>query len=261
VADRRYRAVAGGDRSTAPSPAWRVTFRFRPQFWPTVCSVPALLLLLGLGTWQIEQLFWKEDLIGRRAAAVAAPPVPLPRTPDEARPLEFHRVFADGVFLHAKEIYLGASAGPGTAGYHVFTPLEEPDGPIVFVNRGYIPQNLRNPDRRASGQIRGRVRVAGLLRLPPAGRPNWFWPDNRPDRNDWFWIDLQAMAAAENLERVAPFYIDADAAPNPGGWPRGGVTNLELPNHHLQYAITWFSLAVAVIVIYFLHHRRRAGPG
>ena len=232
---------------------------FRPQFWPTVWSVPALLLLLGLGAWQIQRLSWKEDLIARRTAAVAAPAVPAPQTPDEARRLEFHHVFADGVFLHAKEIYLGASVGPGTVGYRVLTPLEEPGGQIVFVDRGYIPQELRNAKKRPSGQIPGRVSVAGLLRVPPAGRPNWFLPDNRPDRTDWFWIDLGAMAAADKLERVAPFYIEADATPNPGGWPKGGFAGLDLPNRHLQYAITWFSLAVVLIVIYVLHHRRAAG--
>jgi surfeit locus 1 family protein len=97
------------------------------------------------------------------------------------------------------------------------------------------------------------------LRLPPTGRPNWFLPDNRPDLNYWFWVDLPAMAAAAGLDRVAPFYIDADGAGNPGGWPRGGGTRLSLPNDHLQYALTWFSLAVALIVIYVLYHRRLAG--
>jgi len=162
-------------------------------------------------------------------------------------------------FFHAKEIYLGASAGAGGIGYQLLTPLEEPGGAIVFVNRGYIPAELKNPAKRAAGQVSGTVRVVGLLRLPPNGRPNWFLPDNRPDLNYWFWIDLPAMAAADAFDRVAPFYIDADAAPNPGGWPKGGVTRLELPNDHLQYAITWFSLAVALIVVYLLYHRRRAG--
>ena len=69
--------------------------------------------------------------------------------------------------------------------------------------------------------------MQGLLRLPPAGRPNWFLPDNRPDLNYWFWVDLPAMSAADKLDRVAPFYIDADATPNPGGWPKGGVTRLD----------------------------------
>jgi surfeit locus 1 family protein len=83
-------------------------------------------------------------------------------------------------------------------------------------------------------------------------------PDNRPDLNYWFWVDIPAMSAAAGLDHVAPYYIDADATPNPGGWPKGGVTRLTLPNNHLQYAITWFSLAVALIVIYVLFHRRQA---
>jgi surfeit locus 1 family protein len=233
----------------------------RLQFWPTVFTAPALLAMLGLGAWQIQRLYWKERLIAERAAAIAAPVVPTPRTLAQARRLDFHRVVAEGIFLHAKEIYLGASAAAGRIGYHVLTPLAEPDGGIIFINRGYIPADLRNPAKRATGQIAGTVHVVGLLRLPPTERPNWFLPENRPDLNYWFWIDLRAMAAADALHRVAPFYIDADAAPNPGGWPRGGVTPLDLPNDHLQYAITWFSLAVALIVIYLLHHRRRAGPG
>jgi surfeit locus 1 family protein len=234
---------------------------FRPQFWPTVFTVPALLLLLGLGVWQVQRLYWKERLIAERAAAVAAPAVPAPQTLAQARRLDFHHVVAAGIFLHAKEIYLGASAGAGRIGYQVLTPLAEPSGRVVFVNRGFIPADLKSPARRAAGQIAGTVHIVGLLRLPPAGRPNWFLPDNRPDLNYWFWVDLPAMAAADALERVAPFYIDAGAAPNPGGWPKGGATPLELPNDHLQYAITWFSLAVALIVVYVLYHRRRAGPG
>ena len=128
----------------------------------------------------------------------------------------------------------------------MLTPLREPGGRVVFVNRGFIPAELKDPAKRRAGQIAGTVRVQGLLRLPPAEKPAWFLPDNRADLNYWFWVDLPAMAAADKLDRVAPFYIDADATPNPGGWPKGGVTRLTLPNDHLQYAITWFSLAVAV---------------
>ena len=232
---------------------------FRPQFWPTVFTVPVLLLCLGLGSWQIQRLFWKLDLIAARQAALAAPPVPVPDTLAEARALEFHHVTDAGVFLNDKEIFLGATSGVGEQGYQVLTPLREPTGRIVFINRGFIPSELKDRAKRAAGEIEGPVRVAGLLRLPPAGRPNWFLPDNRPDLNYWFWVDLPAMAAADGLDRVAPFYIDADKTPNPGGWPKGGITRLELRNEHLQYAITWFSLAIALIVIYVLYHRRNAG--
>ena len=235
--------------------------RFRPLFWPTVFTVPVVLLLLGLGFWQIERLFWKRELIAQRQAAVAAAPTAVPQSFEEARVDEFHHVTDEGVFLHDKEVFLGATSEVGRNGYQVLTPLKEPGGRIVFVNRGFIPAELKDPAKRSAGQIPGTVRVAGLVRLPPAEKPAWFLPDNRADLNYWFWIDLPAMAVAEQLNRVAPFYIDADTTPNPGGWPKGGVTRLELPNDHLQYAITWFSLAVALMVVYFLFHRRNAGSG
>jgi len=233
---------------------------FRPLFWPTFFTAPAVLLLLALGFWQVERLFWKKDLIAQRQAAVAAAPVAAPRSWEEARGMEFHHVTDEGVFLHDKEIFLGATSEAGRQGYQVLTPLLEPGGRAVFVNRGFIPAELKDPAKRTAGQITGTVRVQGLLRLPPAERPAWFLPDNRPDLNYWFWVDLPAMSAADGLDRVAPFYLDADATPNPGGWPKGGVTRLALPNDHLQYAITWFSLAVALIVIYVVFHRRNAGP-
>ncbi|HEU0154573.1 MAG TPA: SURF1 family protein [Stellaceae bacterium] len=233
---------------------------FRLQFWPTIVAVPMLLICLGLGFWQIQRLSWKEGLIAARAAAVAAAPIAPPRNTDEARGMEFRHVIDTGVFLHDKEIDLGATSPGGRAGYHILTPLREPGGRIVFINRGFVPEELRDPAKRPSGQVGGTVKVSGLLQLPPNGRPNWFLPNNRPDLNYWFWIDLPAMAKRDQLDRVAPFYIDADAAPNPGGWPKGGTTRLELPNNHLQYALTWFSLAVALIVIYVTYHRRHPRP-
>ena len=235
--------------------------RFRPRLAPTLFTVPVLLVCIGLGVWQLQRLEWKGRLIAERAAAVAAAPVAPPRTLAEARSLEFHPVVAEGVFLHDKEIYLNAIGGKGGAGFDVLTPLREDDGPIVFVNRGFVPTALRDPATRPAGQLAGTVRVSGLLRLPLDQKPSWFTPDNRPDRNDWFWIDLPAMAAADRLAEVVLFYIDADATPNPGGWPKGGVTPLALPNDHLQYAITWFSLAAALVVIYVVYHTRAGGPG
>lgn len=232
---------------------------FRPLLWPTVFSLPMLLICLALGAWQVERLFWKQDLIAQRQAAVAAVPAAVPKRLAEARDMEFRHVSDEGVFLNDKEIFLGSTSEAGGQGYQVLTPLMESGGRVVFVNRGYIPAELKDPARRAAGQITGPVRVQGLLRLPPVGRPNWFLPDNRPDLNYWFWVDLSAMSAADKLNEVAPFYIDAAATPNPGGWPKGGVTRLTLPNNHLQYAITWFSLAVALLVIYVLYHRRNAG--
>lgn len=217
-----------------------------------------ILICLALGGWQIQRLCWKEGLIAARAAAVNAPPIAPPTDAETARGLEFRHVTDQGAFLNDKELFLGATMESGTIGYQVLTPLREPNGRIVFVDRGYIPSELKDRSKRQAGELDGPVSVTGLLRLPPGGRPNWFLPDNRPDLNYWFWVDLPAMARADGFDpaQVAPFYIDADATPNPGGWPKGGVTRLALPNDHLQYAITWFGLAIAMAVIYVISQRR-----
>jgi surfeit locus 1 family protein len=230
---------------------------FRPALWPTVFSLPAFLVLLGLGTWQVDRLHWKERLLAERHAAVAAPPIELPRSLDEARGLEFRHVRVRGTFRHDKELYLAATSDLGTIGKHVLTPLVFEDGRVVLVNRGFVPDERKDPSRRQAGQVTGIVEVDGLLRLPPERKPVWFVPDNNPDRNFWFWVDLPAMARAAGIDGVLPFYVDAGSMPNPGGWPRGGVTRIELPNDHLQYAITWYSLAIALAVIYVLYHRRK----
>ena len=229
---------------------------FRPRLVPTVFTSVAFVVCAGLGIWQLERLQWKLALIAFRDAALAAPPVSPPRTLAEAERMQFRRITAEGAFLHEREILRIAPGPTGGSGFEILTPLRQADGRVIFVDRGFIPAGLKEPAKRAAGEIAGIVRVTGLLRLPPQGKPSWFLPDNRPEQNFWFWIDLPAMAAADQLSDVAPFYIAADATPNPGGWPKGQGTAEPLRNDHLQYAITWFSLAVAAIVIYLLSQRR-----
>lgn len=228
----------------------------RPRPSTALLSFAALLILLGLGTWQVQRLYWKEGLIAQRDAMVSAPPIAPPSTLAEAQANQFRHVADDGVLLNDKEIYLAATSDPGESGYQVLTPLREAGGRIVFINRGFVPLELKDPKKRSAGEPAGSVHIAGLLRAPPSQKPTWFLPDNRPDLNLWFWVDLPAMAKAAGVPDAAPFYIDADKTPNPGGWPKGGVTRLDLPNDHLQYAITWYALAVALIVIFVLYHRR-----
>ncbi|HKW52981.1 MAG TPA: SURF1 family protein [Stellaceae bacterium] len=232
--------------------------RRRSLLWPSVFAAGAFLVLLGLGTWQVERLFWKEGLIAERQAAVTAAPIALPPSLAAARALQYHRVRVSGRFANDRELYLGATSPDGRAGYQVITPLRLPDGASVLVNRGFIPQDRKAPDSRAAGELAGDVAVTGLLRLAPQGKPHWFIPANSPERNYWLYVDIPAMAAAAHVDGVLPFYLDADATPNPGGLPVGGQTPLELPNDHLQYAITWYALAAALAVIYILLLRRHA---
>ena len=233
---------------------------FRPRLVPTLITIPVVLVCLGLGLWQIQRLHWKEALIAQREAALAAAPIAAPRRRDEALALEFHRITAEGVFLHDREILRIAPGPTGGSGFEIMTPLREPDGRVIFVDRGFVPTALKDRPKRAAGDPAGVARVIGLLRLPPARKPSWFLPDNKPDRNLWFWADLPAMASADGLGEVAPFYIEADATPNPGGWPKGRGTLEPLPNDHLQYAITWFALAATALAVFFLSQRRTGDP-
>jgi surfeit locus 1 family protein len=227
-------------------------------FWPGFFALLGVLLLLGLGTWQVERLFWKERLIAERHAAVTAPPVALPDTLTTAETLSFHRVRASGSFLPDRELFLGATDSDGHLGYQVIEPLRLGSGAVLLVNRGYVPEDKKLPQTREAGEPGGEVTVTGLLRLAPHAKPHWFLPANNAERNYWFWVDIPAMAAAAHLDRVLPFYVDADSTPNPGGLPVGGQTPLALPNNHLQYAITWYALAVALAVMAFIFLRRRA---
>jgi surfeit locus 1 family protein len=229
----------------------------RSLFWPSFFAAGAFLVLLGLGTWQVERLFWKERLIAARQAAVTAPPVALPPSRAAAEALEYHHVAVTGRFLNDRELFLGATSAAGRPGYHVITPMALADGSSLLVDRGFIPEDRRAAATRMAGELAGEVRLTGLLRVAPGGKPHWFLPDNSAERNYWFYVDMPAMAAAARLERVLPFYVDADATPNPGGLPLGGQTRLDLPNDHLQYAITWYALAAGLAAVYIVFARRR----
>ncbi len=223
--------------------------------WPTLAALAGLAVLIGLGTWQLERMRWKEDLIAKIAARVHADPVPLPiaaggKGRDD---LEYLRVSARGRFHHDKERYLYAPA-PAGLGWHVYTPLELVSQRVVWVNRGFVPDGKKAPETRSEGQLPGEVEVRGLVRLQVS--PGLFAAQNDPAHNTWYWPDLRAMTASAfpggpQTAQALPLAIDADAGPEPpGGLPRGGVTRLELPNRHLEYALTWYGLAATLAGVY-----------
>jgi surfeit locus 1 family protein len=202
-----------------------------------------LVLFTGLGIWQVERLGWKLDLIARVEERVHEPVKPAP-TADawpafNAKDAEYRHVEATGVFLHDRETLVEALTERG-AGYWVVTPLKSASGTIL-INRGFVPPERANPQSRAAGQLPGPVTITGLLRpSEPEGR---FLRSNRPGEDRWYSRDVSAIAATRGLDRVAPFFIDADAAPNPEGLPIGGLTIVHFRNAHLVYALTWFGLA------------------
>ena len=229
---------------------------FRPTLWPTLFTVPALILLIGLGSWQVERLHWKENLIATRTSRSSGPPIALP--PDTALPAsyEFSKTEVRGRFRNDKEMYLAARSLNGNTGFHVVTPLVLDDGGTILVDRGWIPLERKDPATRAAGELAGEVTVEGLLR--GSQKQNWLVPDNDPKTNVWFYVDVPAMQQFAGLAGVPPYFIEAGPAANPGGYPIGGQSHIELPNNHLQYAFTWYSFAVSLAVIYVLYHRNLA---
>jgi surfeit locus 1 family protein len=233
------------------------TSRSRHWLVPTLFTIAGVALLLGLGTWQVERLHWKEGLIARLEARLAEPPADLPEGVDPAA-IEYRHVRFTGRFLHDKEMFLAGRTLDGEGGYHVVTPLQPPAGLPVLVDRGWIPLNAKDPASRPGSRPEGAVTVDGHIRLPAP--PNLFTPDNQPDDNLWFSVDLAAMARHAGLAAVRPFYVQAGPGPGPKSLPRGIRLSAELPNNHLQYALTWYALAVALLVTYIVYMRRRR-PG
>src|SRR5262249_32889071 len=220
--------------------------------WPTLFSLAGLALLVGLGLWQLERRQWQESLLAKVAARTTPAPIPLAAAEALLRAggdVEYLHIIARGHFLHDKERYLYAPT-PAGLGWHVYTPLEVAPQRYLWVNRGFIPEDRRPPSTRARGLAGGEVDVAGLVRAAP--RKGLFQPNNDASGHLWYWPDLAAMSAsAFPAAQTLGFSIDSDLNPAPpGGLPRGGVTRLELPNRHLEYALTWFGLAVTLISVY-----------
>lgn len=220
----------------------------------------ALLAMLGfaaLGVWQLQRLAWKLDLIARVDARVHAPPAPLPPPATWAgwqrQDYEYRRVRLTGLFRNDRETLVQALTERG-AGFWVLTPLRTPQG-VVLVNRGFVPPERRDPATRAAGQVNGPVTVVGLLRASEPG--GGFLRANDPVANQWHSRDIAAIAEARGLGPVAPFFVDADATPNPGGYPIGGLTVVSFRNAHLAYALTWFALAALSAAGAFLLLRSR----
>lgn len=208
-----------------------------------LCAAFTVIFVL-LGAWQVQRRIWKLDLIAKVEQRLHAEPAPAPGPeawPAISRDDAYRRVRLSGVFEHDAETLVQAVTEKGP-GFWVFTPLKTDRGFTVLVNRGFVPIEREAAASRAAGQVSGPVTVVGLLRVtePHGG----FLRQNQPGQGRWYSRDVQAIAAAHRLAKVAPYFVDADAAPNPGGWPLGGLTVVRFPNSHLIYALTWFGLAL-----------------
>ncbi len=228
---------------------------FRPYPGLTIACLLLFAALCGLGVWQLERLQWKLALIARVNSHMAAAPLPLERIlamkPDDA---QYRRVTLNGHFDHAREAYV-FTTDAGAAVYHVLTPFKTNDGQLLMVDRGEVPKEKLDPATRAAGNIANALRLTGVWRAPDA--PGAFTPPPDTAHRIWYARDLAAIAAVDRLVLAAPVVVEADATPNPGGWPKGGQTVVSFRNQHLSYAVTWFGLALGLLGIWLAYHISR----
>ena len=223
----------------------------------TLIVLPAFVLLIALGVWQVHRLAVKQEFMAQRNLGFSQAPVELPGRDGNLQSLAWRRVSVSGRFDHDHEFHLW-SIGRGQAGYEVLTPLVRSDGAagqIVLVDRGWIPIDRKAPAARAAGQVAGEVTVRGFVRIDLDGR-SAVTPANDVAGNIWYAVDYPEMSR-QSGHFLRTLVVVADATANPGGVPVGINDPPAVSNRHLGYAITWFSLALVLVVIYGLALRRR----
>lgn len=231
---------------------------------PTVFAVVGVAILIGLGIWQVDRKAWKHNLILTLNTRLAAAPADLPPRASWPRLVqegnEYERVTFPAEFLDGEEALVYTAGSPlrpdvKGPGYWVFAPARLAGGSIVLVNRGFVPVDRKDVSTRSEGAPHGSVDIVGIMRWPETR--GLFTPADDVKGNVWYLRDPKSIADAKKWATAAPFYIDQEAPVPPGGLPKPGKLEVRLPDNHLQYAITWFGLALALAGVYVVWIARR----
>lgn len=230
------------------------------NIWAALITLPILLLLLGLGLWQVQRAEWKAGLLAEIAARQNAPVLTMLR-PEPSEDLNYRRAVLTGLIDRGAGYKLWPRTHEGQAGFHWLVPMvvatadgvaAKPDGLLVLVNLGWLPDDAKDGAGLPASSRGSEVEViSGTLRRPDGG--NAFTPPNPANGNSLYVVDL-AQISEQLGAPVFPYVFYADKMGDQP--PIGGQAVLSLPNNHRQYAITWFVLAAAVVVIFVLAVRR-----
>jgi cytochrome oxidase assembly protein ShyY1 len=232
-----------------------------------IFTLAMVALFVGLGIWQLQRRVEKHALIAALDERLAAAPVPLPGAADWSKLTPDHDEFRRVTFTATYEtrldamVYSSGSAirpdisGPGT---WAFIPARLESGETIAVNAGFVPNTMQDrdvQDHAVARLITGKpVAMTGYIRFPDAG--GMFTPNVEQAKRLWFARDHLAMAQAFGWDKVAPFYIDLESPVPPSGIPKPGPLEVRLRDDHMQYAITWFTLAAAVVIAFVVWMRR-----
>jgi len=212
-------------------------------------TLAMLAILLGLGTWQIYRLHWKEGILAQIARAEAAPPVPL-----RGDPTPFTKVAVTGRLRSDLSASYGVDVrdtrqGP-TMGNFLIQLLERPGQAPLLVDRGWVPQNRNAPILQPQGD----TTIVGFIHEP--AKPGMFSAADDPATRTFYTLDPEKIGASLGLPHVAPFVLIAMGPAPPQLWPAPAQHLPRPPNNHLNYAITWYGLALSLVVMFAIWARR-----
>jgi surfeit locus 1 family protein len=215
---------------------------------PAVATAFGIVILIGLGVWQIQRLHWKEGLLARIAALQSAPPQPLDmvlRRAGNDADIDYVRVQVSCPDIETAPYLRLYSVKDGYAGWRIIAacPLTGGLYGAILVDRGFLDQRLK----LTPGQTI-RAPVVGILRR--GDTRNFMTPPDDPGQNLWYGRDIAAMAQALGASRPAPTYLMLERPAPPPGGPVIAPLPTDIPNNHLQYVITWFGLALALAGVY-----------
>lgn len=222
---------------------------------PILCFAFAFVALIGLGTWQLQRLQWKTALIAHQATQSALPELSLTElktlqgagvSPTE---IEHRRLHLSGELLQEKTCFY-ATSFQGKSGWLLLTPLVHDSQSIVFVNQGFIPFALReNLELQTE-----KVTLRGILRLLPTQKPHWTVPDNVPETHTCYWPERAALRAVAKIPpsiSILEFLVDVEERrPSSPRLVQTGSVYQQIRNPHLSYALTWYGLALALLVVF-----------
>ncbi len=220
-----------------------------------IAAVLGIVVLCGLGAWQLQRLQWKEALLADIAGKLARPAIPFTSVPP-GNAADFTKVTAAGTYLPGESRFVMATS-EGGAGWQVVTPLVMDNNHVLLVDRGTIPDKDLPVFR--SENPAGPVEITGILRLRRDG-PGAFTPANDVSGNRWYWWDVPAMLASIELPQGAnPVAVVIQLLPDPSGppLPKPRPPSANLANNHLGYALTWFGFAAILAVIAMLFIRQQ----
>jgi len=216
----------------------------------------AFITCLTLGTWQVNRLAWKQGLIVAIADANSkAPLTTLPADAAALDALQFHKVTLKGTWRGDIEFHLAPRYWRDKFGYALITPFTLVDGRTLLVNRGWIPAKKKELADRPDTTVKGKATISGLIRV--GNERTYFSPINQPDKNIWFGRDTEQMAAHANLKNPVPAMLDIVGTQNAKTLPVPSDGTIRLKNDHLSYIITWFGIALGILVIFVVYHRRK----